>query len=212
MAVRLLLDRRISLLSSPQMSQMDGAIRATTSSPKSFGFRDMLLALFRRLSKGSSKQGPQTQPDHTSDSHPVESPPLVGVGSAKIADQSSQGSQSSGSRKSSADESCISIPTLDRRVRIETNHQVSKVHFQPIYSPESTTPSSPRTSALSPSSALLSPDTPSGSRRQWPSPIKEEPVDLSCQVTLMSPSPIFEGTYSRIYKGSYQGQEASTVF
>lgn len=193
------------------MDQMHGA---TSNHPKSLGFLDRFIAFFRRSSKGSSNQGAQTQPEHTSNSLP-----------AKIADHTSQGSQHSSSRKSSADESCQPIlvsTTSDRQlVRINTNHRASKI----IHSPESTSilpaPSSPLaatspTSAISPSSTMFSaftPDTPNASRRQWsyPSPIREESMqslDLSCQVTLTSPSPIFEGTYSDIYKGSCQGQEA----
>jgi hypothetical protein len=191
---------------------MQGAIQATSNHPKSSGFLDRFIAFFRRLSKGSSNPGAQTQPGHTSNSLP-----------AKIAHHTSQGSQQSSSRKSSADESCRPIvvsTTSDRQlVRINTNPRASEIYFPPIHSPESApSPSSALASAsptstfssLSPSSTLFSctPDTPSGSR---PSAIREESMqslDMSHQVTLTSPSPIFEGTYSDIYKGSYQRQEA----
>jgi hypothetical protein len=46
----------------------------------------------------------------------------------------------------------------------------------------------------------------------YPSSIQESMrrLDLSNQLTITSLSPIFEGTYSDIYKGYYQGHEAST--
>lgn len=58
------------------------------------------------------------------------------------------------------------------------------------------------------------PVTPCEPGRGWSylSPIEEElmqSLDLSCQITLTSPLPIFEGTYSDIYKGSYRGEEVS---
>lgn len=115
---------------------------------------------------------------------------------------------------------------LDREtIWINMNHRTSKEQLSPIYSPESARkryfrvsllPSTSPTSTYvtcSPTITGSSPVTPVEPRRGWP--YQEElaqSLDLSCQLTLMSPSPIFEGTYSDIYKGSYREEEVSGVF
>jgi hypothetical protein len=71
-----------------------------------------------------------------------------------------------------------------------------------------TVPDSPSQESQYSTSRKSSPD---GSR----SPIREEympSLDLSCHLILTSLSPMFEGTYSDVYKGKCLGQEASAFF
>lgn len=197
---------------------------------KSYGFWGILVAFFSGLSKGTWKKGPQTagsdisrRSDKKSEASPLSAAPLDATPSPiKISSQpemipESQKSQYSDSRKSSADDSCQMVrPSLGfdlKRVRINTNQRASKIGFPPTSaSPTSTY------DTLSPSTLFseFAPNSLGRSRRagSYPSPIIKEytqSLDLSLQITLTDSSPMFEGTYSDVYKGNYQGQEAGSL-
>jgi hypothetical protein len=191
------------------------------------GFRDMFISFFQWMSKGTqygsqvARNGTAKSSHNTNDGSSEPSHSVAPVASALlpikiscqpeiISESATQESQYPASRKYSADKSGEQGATsVDRKI-VDLN---ATSHFH--LPPSALTPASPTAtySTLSPSSTLFSispPNSPGGSRRSHshPSVIREESLDLSCLLTLASPSPIFEGTYSDVYKGNCQGREA----
>jgi hypothetical protein len=153
------------------------------------------------------------------------SPPIIISSQPEtVPDSPPQETQYSASGKSLADESRRSVPissALNRKtVGINTKNRASIVCFPPICNPEiavnSHYSSSMITSVFPISPSASTPNSPDESRCQasYPSPIAEDymqSLDLSSHFILTSLSPMFEGTYSDVYKGNWQGQEAGAL-
>jgi len=156
---------------------MNNTTVAEADRPKSYAFWNRLRSLFSWLSKGPSKSGPETKKEH------------------------SEGSSDYLSSHSPAPLEISSQPELISESPTR--------EYQYTASPTVTCSTSSRSSTLF---SIPTPNTPSRPRHGWsyPSPIREESMqtlDLACQLTLANPFPMFEGTYSDVYKGSYRGQE-----
>lgn len=192
---------------------------------KSSGLWDTLVALFSWLSKDTWKQGLQRdnskRSDMISDGYTVTSlstalrdstlSPIPISGQPEMVPESpSQKIQHSTSHKSSAEHSCQSPGLEHKSVRIKTKQQASKRYFP--QSPVTSVSPTSTCHTLSPTTPFSdsTPNSPGGSRRE----VEEyrQSLDLSCQITLTNPSPIFEGTYSDVYKGNCQGREAGAFF
>jgi hypothetical protein len=197
----------------------------TSAVPESFGLWKIILGFFRRVSKNpldrwsqtaqnvNSKGSYKTNDRGSGSSHSAASgsPPTVfSSRSETVPDSPSQESQSSSSRKSSADDSRQFVPTSSARnhknLRINPKKRGSIVYFPPIYDPETAF------NSHSPSPVITTPNSPD---EYHASPIRGEymqSLDLSSQLTLRNLSPMFEGTYSDVYKGNWLRQEVSAPF